>query len=274
MFSVMLPFEDFLPVGVCSFEAVGESLLNCRSRLRLPQNAKSVIVYLFPYYLGEKFYENSNISKYCVSEDYHGIAEKYLVMAADELKAAYPQASFQWFCDNSPIPEVKAAVAAGLGAKGDNGLLINDEYGSFCFIGEIVTDLELAPYLGAEKQCLKCGACKKNCPYGALKEMEETGLFQKEKCLSHITQKKGILTAEAEEKIREIGCIWGCDVCQNVCPMNKNIKTTPIPEFGNNAQSRFSAGDSVENRAFSWRGREVIERNLKIICCNDGKNEL
>lgn len=264
-----IPFSDLLPFGVCDFSEVSKFLVNCSAKSRIPENAKSVIVYLFPYYLGEEFYKNSNISKYAVPQDYHLVLKKYLEKAAEELKEQNPDNEFQWFCDNSPLPEVYSAVLAGVGVKGENGLLINEKYGSFVFIGEIITDLSLPKSKKSTESCLKCGICKRICPGEAL-----DGSFDKEKCFSHLTQKKGELSEDVKNHIKASGCIWGCDVCQNDCPMNRNIQITPIKEFLETARSMYVAGDSIENRAFAWRGKDVIERNLKIMCCKDESNEL
>ena len=84
MIIMKLPFSDMLPCGVCDFLKIGE-LFECRAKSRVPQGAKSVIVYLFPYWLGEEFYKNSNISKYAVPADYHIIAGDYLKKITDEL---------------------------------------------------------------------------------------------------------------------------------------------------------------------------------------------
>ena len=84
---------------------------------------------------------------------------------------------------------------------------------------------------------------------------------KKESCLSDINQRKGELTPENVELIKNSGCVWGCDVCQDVCPMNRNIAVTPIKEFIETAVSYFETGDNIDNRAYAWRGRKVIERN-------------
>ena len=259
-----LPFDNILPCGVCSFSSVGE-LIPCRAVSRIPQNAKSVIVYLFPYYLGEEYYKNSNISKYAVPQDYHIIVKNYLEKICAELKNQYTDGVFECFCDNSPINEVEAAALCGLGVKGRNGLLINERYGSFCFIGEIVTDVELPCSLPEDRACLCCGLCEKKCPGGALTDFK----VDKAKCLSHITQKKGELSRSEEELIKNSGIIWGCDICQNICPMNRDVEITPVKEFFEAAKATYLPGDDIENRAFSWRGRAVVDRNFKINCCKD-----
>jgi epoxyqueuosine reductase QueG len=76
---------------------------------------------------------------------------------------------------------------------------------------------------------------------------------------------KGELSSENIDLIKESGCIWGCDVCQDVCPMNKNASVTPIEEFKNTAVSNFVFNGNIDGRAYNWRGRKVIERNLRYI---------
>ena len=266
-----LPYAGVLPVGVCDYSCLSGSLLQCRAGSRLPQNARSVIVYLFPYYLGDNFYVNGNISKYAAVPDYHTAAGAILEKAAHELKENFPDFAFECFCDNSPLDEVSAAVAANLGVRGRNSLLISKEYGSFCFIGEIVTDLYIKPEPVPENTaCLGCGACEKLCPVGALAR----GRVDKTKCLSALTQKKENLTPEEAALIKKSGCAWGCDVCQNVCPMNVNIKTTPIAEFARGAKPRADITDDITGRAFAWRGEKVIKRNIEILGCNKPGNEI
>lgn len=256
------PLSDILPVGACEFSRV-LPLLECRAKSRLPQNAKSVITYLFPYYLGEDSYKELNISKYAVSEDYHTIAGMYLQKAVDEFKESYPHNEFVYFCDNSPIRERDAAMLCGLGVKGRNGLLINEKYGSFCFIGEIVTDAIVKYSMPEDRTCLNCGACERNCPNGALHSFK----VDISKCLSDVTQRKKITDDEAL-LIKEKGSIWGCDRCQDICPMNKNVKVTPIKEFIDTARPMYKNGDSIEGRAYAWRGESVIKRNFEIKYCN------
>lgn len=264
MMNGKLPLSDILPCGVCRFSDVGE-LISCRAKSRIPVNAKSVIVYLFPYFLGQEYYADSNISKYAVSDDYHNIAGGYLQKITQELKNQFPEYEFECFCDNSPIREVEAAFLCGLGVKGRNGLLINKDYGSFCFIGEIVTDMELPYSLPEDRDCLNCGICEKMCPNKAISK----GKVDISKCLSDITQRKGELTQEQISLIKSSDSIWGCDVCQNACPMNKDIKTTPIKEFFISAVNRFNKGDNIDGRAYAWRGRAVIERNFEIKYCKE-----
>lgn len=247
--------------GFCPFYKIKDSLIDCRAKNRLPENPKSVIVLLFPYYLGDSAYEGSDISKYAVVPDYHDTITPILLSASQKLKDAYPDEEFTVFTDNSPIPEVKAAVSAGLGVKGLNGLFINPIYGSWVFIGEIVTTKVFDYPNVVNSLCVGCRKCIDACP---AKAISDNGI-NPQKCLSAITQKKGSLTEEQEKLIKSTGCAWGCDICQNVCPMNRNIKIEPIDNFRIGAEIKARTDSDISDRAYAWRGDKVIKRNLEIL---------
>ncbi len=250
-----------LPYGFSSFDDVKDKLIDCRAKERIPKNAKTVISVLFPYYLGEDAYKNSNVSRYAVSADYHIITKGIMDDLTTSLKNAFPENAFEAFVDNSPFPEVRCAVNAGLGVIGRNSLFINKDYGSWVFLGEIVTDKYFSPFNGGMIFCGGCKKCAEACPAGAI---TENGI-KRENCLSFLSQKKGELSSQVKEKMIEYNCAWGCDICQKVCPMNVNAKTTPIKEFFDTANPCVTENDEVEGRAFAWRGKAVIERNLKAI---------
>lgn len=245
--------------GFCSFDSLKDLLINCRALSRIPQNAQGVITVLFPYCLGEEKYKNSNISRYACVADYHTVALKILSDLCDKLRKEWRDETFEPFVDNSPIPETYAAALSSLGKIGTNGLLINEEYGSWVFIGEIVTTLRLENSADVQR-CNNCGLCEKNCPAGAIKN----GKVDKLKCLSDITQRKGELTDEQRLMIKENACAWGCDVCQMVCPHNKGVKTTDIDEFILSF-SPLADVENLENKAYGWRGKNVIDRNLELL---------
>lgn len=246
--------------GICSFDKIKDGLIECRAKSRLPQSAKTVIAACFPYLLDESCYKNRNVSKYAVVTDYHDVAVARLERAAGELKKLFPNEEFAVFADNSPVPEVRAACHAGLGVRGENSLLITEKYGSYVFIGTIVTSAEIKTDENEIRSCIKCGKCKKNCPSGAISDRG----FQRTRCLSEITQKKGVLSEEEERLMKECGCVWGCDICQDVCPMNKNAAKTEIEEFLASPKAFVAEGCDLEGRAYEWRGRKVIDRNLNI----------
>ena len=226
---------------------------------------KSVIVFLLPYYTGE----TENISRYAASLDYHIAIKDVAGGLVDLIVNSSPGTSAKGYGDHSPINEVHAALALGLGVIGDNGLLINERYGSYVFIGDVVTDLP-PELLGAcapseIKGCMHCSACKRACPTGILSEKGTD-------CLSAITQKKGELTDVEKELMRSQNTAWGCDICQSICPYNRNPRLTPIDFFYKDRISSLTTElldgmdkATFEKRAFAWRGRKTVERNIDIL---------
>lgn len=222
---------------------------------------KSVVVFLIPYNAGQK---TTNLSVYAQVKDYHLYLRELSARLDAFLKEKGITAAFRGFADSSPLAERETALRAGLGVMGENGLLIHPKYGSFFFIGAFFFTEILIPNRPKEeaKGCLSCGACKKACPTGAIDDP------QREKCLSLISQKKN-RSPEEDALLEKADCKWGCDLCQNACPMNRNAALTPIPFFQRDHISELTL-ESAElpkaeflSRAFSWRGREIIRKNLK-----------
>lgn len=250
--------------GICPFESV-LPLLECRAMERIPQNAKSIIVCLFPYKLTE-YPDNLNLSKYAVVKDYHTVTAELLTPVSEKLKELFG-GEYAVFADNSPIREVKAASLAGLGRVGLNKLIINDRFGSYVFIGEIVTTLDIGCEVQKVKNCIMCRECMRKCPGGAI---GENGI-DTDKCLSHITQKKGELTECEEKLIAQNGTIWGCDVCSDVCPMNKNRDIKPIGKFLEDLSFNIDfelTNKELRKKAYGFRGKKVLERNAEILSKN------
>ncbi len=239
--------------GFCPFSAVAERLIDCRAKSRLPKAPKTVICFAFPYKVRDE--APKNISRYAAVPDYHEVCGEQLEMLAEMLKEKYPQNEFCAFADNSPIPEVYAAARAGLGAVGKNGLLITERFGSFVFLGEIVTNMEIAAEEKEIKGCLDCGACKRACPSS----------LSKQTCLSAITQQKRELTEEQKKLILENGSVWGCDICQNVCPMNKGAEKTKCETFINGYRDSYCPQEDIAGRVYAWRGEGVILRNALML---------
>ena len=258
-----------LPYGFSAFSDVKDRLLECRAKSRLPENAVTVISVLFPYYLGEEYYKNANVSRYAVSADYHLITGAIMDKIVAALRERYPENVFEAFVDNSPLPEVRCAVNAGLGVLGRNALFINPVYGSWVFLGEIVTDRYFPPAAPETVRCPDCGRCVRACPVGAV---GEEGIAR-ERCLSFLSQKKGDLPPEIAEKMAAYNCAWGCDICQKVCPMNERPALTPNEAFFETARPYVSKGDDVAGRAFAWRGQTVIDRNLSALAALNASNQ-
>lgn len=232
---------------------------------REPFAPKSVIIFLIPYFAGVP----KNISRYAASRDYHLYIKEVNERLAKEIKAHFPTAMAKGYGDHSPIDERSAALVAGLGVLGDNGLLINEKYGSYVFIADLVTDIDPAQLCAKPprevRSCEHCGACKRACPTGILRG-------EGSDCLSAITQRKGELTEDECALMREYNTAWGCDICQTACPYNKNPRKTPIPFFYTDPIYNLTEDilDKMDkktflSRAFSWRGRKTVERNLKIL---------
>ena len=229
---------------------------------------RSVILFLLPYYAGD----TENLSRYAAARDYHIAVREYTGALIGELRRLYPDCRAVGYGDHSPIDERDAALSAGLGILGDSGLLINDKYGTYIFIADVLTDIppEALGESGEAKphrRCISCGKCRSACPTGALRG-ESTD------CLSAITQRKGDLTEEEVDLMRKFNTVWGCDLCQSVCPYNKEPKITPISFFLEDritclTSERLSkmSKEEFSERAFAWRGKKTVERNLKLLDC-------
>lgn len=238
------------------------------------EEIKSAVLFLIPYYVNDGA---GNVSLYARSCDYHFYCDALFQRILPEMEKAFG-GSFLGFADKSPIEENIAAAKAGLGVLGDNYMLINPQYGSFVFLAEILStvspeELGFSGTVGEAETCLHCGACKRACP-AQIDHME---------CLSALTQKKGALTEEQENYIRQYGSVWGCDLCQLSCPLTmKAIRggaQTPIAFFKENripvlTEEILNGMNETEfrSRAFSWRGKAPLLRNLSIMA-NQEKQE-
>lgn len=232
-------------------------------------NPQSAIVCLLPYY---KAYEGPwNISKYTWGQDYHLVMADYLNRLIKRLREEYPQEEYEIHCDTSPLSDRYIAYLAGLGFYGKNNCFINPTWGSYTAIGTIMTSLKIEPDQPSQESCLGCNACIQHCLGQCIGEDS----FSYHTCKSWLTQKKGDLTPEEIAIIAKTPLIFGCDRCQEVCPHNKGIPDTPIPEFQHiQPFVDLAAIESMTNkefkaayghRAFSWRGKKILLRNQAYI---------
>ena len=234
-------------------------------------DAKSIIVCAFPYYIGKL--EDSNLSKYCYGKDYHIVVKDVLQEVCEEIKKDISDFKYKVFADNGPLVDRYLAYLSGIGYYGINNNIITDKYGSYVFIGYIVNNFEFEIDKPLDKTCCKCNKCVKYCPGNAL---EGNYKMDPKKCLSYLTQKKEELSKDEKEKIKNNKMVFGCDICQDVCPHNKNIEKTSIEDFKISLLGKLDEEEIEEisnkefkrrygNRAFSWRGRKIIKRNMDII---------
>ena len=237
----------------------------------------TAILFAVPYLVTANVSDpRRNLSLYAVPRDYHGYMKVVEATVLPSLGQSFPDRTFALFADHSPILEVDAAARAGLGVLGLNGLLITPDYGSFVFLGEMVTDADYTAVTGdpvpsfpAEPPlCEECGACLAACPM-------ECRDGDRTRCLSALTQKKGDLTAEETDAVLRGGLVWGCDICQLACPHNLRVirggHDTSIPYFTDDRLTRLDSGilsamsdEAFSSRAYAWRGRKVIARNISL----------
>ena len=255
----------FLAEGIEYYSAIvfeNTRVINERLLAKAPFSPRAAIIFLVPYYSGKA----ENLSVYSASKDYHLFLKELNSKIISALSRAYPTARFLGYGDHSPIDERHAALISGLGIIGKNGLLINEKYGSFVFISDILTDLEPSK-LGASdpkpiSSCKACGRCLQACPTGILCGKSEI-------CLSALTQKKGELSEEEKRIILSSGSVWGCDECQLSCPYNRDPVLTPIEFFKEDRTPHLTldildsmSEEEFSERAYAWRGRKTIRRNL------------
>lgn len=150
--------------------------------------------------------------------------------------------------------------------------MILPPYGSYVFLGTILTDVALdLPPRTPSAHCVGCGKCLTACPGGALGE-DGVNLSR---CLSGLTQKKGELTGEEEALVKAHPLIWGCDCCQQACPYNASPELSPLPEFREGLVDVLDGADlegltnrtfreQYGGRAFAWRGPAPLRRNLEL----------
>lgn len=188
---------------------------------KLVDGAKSVISVLFNYYPDRhQPADTYQISKYAYGKDYHFIVKDKLRSLLDFIQHHIADVNGRVFVDSAPVLDKVWAQRAGLGWIGKNTNLINIERGSFFFIGEIILDLALDYDSPVTDHCGNCRKCIDACPTGAL-----TAPYQIDasKCISYLTiEKRGALANSQQTELN--GWIFGCDVCQDVCPWNQRSK--------------------------------------------------
>lgn len=190
-------------------------------RLLVP-GAKSVVSLIYNYY-PEKDLSRTNelkVSKYAYGEDYHFVVKDKLLVLLQHVNNEIGEVSGRAFVDSAPVLERAWAKRSGIGWVGKNSLLLNREMGSFFFLAELIIDLELEYDAPVKDYCGSCTACIDACPTDAI---AEPYVVDGSKCISYYTiELKDEIPAEVQGKFNN--WIFGCDICQDVCPWNSFSK--------------------------------------------------
>ena len=243
---------------------------------KLEEGAKSIISVLINYYPTQKQTDPAApiISKYAYGKDYHLVVKEKLNNLLIFIQSEISPARGRAFVDSAPVLERPWAKAAGLGWIGKNSLLISKEYGSYVFIGELIIDLKLNPDSPfTVDHCGTCTRCIDACPTSAIVAPR---VIDAQKCISyHTIENKDEVPVSIREKLHNQ--IFGCDICQDVCPWNKKIKSNQGDDFKPIEGllemkkkdwielSHVTYSKTFRRTAFERAGYERIKRNISYL---------
>ncbi len=195
---------------------------------KLVEGSKSVISLLLNYYPQDKQGENTyKISKYAYGQDYHHIIKSKLKMLQEFISEEIGSVQGRAFVDSAPVLDKAWAAKSGLGWIGKHSNLLTQQVGSFYFIAELIVDLELDYDTPVTNHCGTCTACIDACPTAAI---VAPYVVDGSKCISYLTiELKNEIPNEFQGKFDE--WMFGCDVCQDVCPWNRFSKAHQEPLF-------------------------------------------
>lgn len=247
----------------------------------LLEGARSVMVVAMSYHHSDPPRPQGlvgRLSKYCRGLDYHDLMLERLQQLADRLQKEHDARSVV-YVDTGPPLERAFAEKAGLGRMGKNTNLIIPKLGSWVFLGMLVTDLELChDPPAAYSICGQCRLCLEACPTQCLDEW----VLDSERCLGYLNQKDGEIPAWAREPMGD--WLFGCDVCQDVCPHNKRAADGLIPEFAPLEypgafpdlvslveMTEYQFQEWFGPTAADWRGSWAIRRNALVALGNSGE---
>lgn len=200
--------------------------------------------------------------------DYHHVLRDKLDKLAGYLAQLEPGVRIESMVDTGELSDRAVAERAGVGWSGKNCSIITPEYGSWVYLGELVTNLPLPADHPIEEGCGDCNICVDACPTGAL---VQGGQLDAQRCIAYLTQVKDFIPDEFRGKIGNR--LYGCDTCQTVCPKNRRINATHHPEFQPDpeiAKPLLLPLLEMSNKEFkekfglsssSWRGKKPIQRN-------------
>ncbi len=197
--------------------------------LLLP-GAKTVIVFATNYYRDDPRAADSPIARYARGRDYHSTLRDKLKAYRKRLAEAWPGVNQYGSVDSGPLMEKVWAARAGLGYVGKNGCFITERYGSWVLLSALVLDVEVDAYAGgpAEDRCGHCRKCIMSCPTGALLGQ---GRVDARACLSYQTIENRHAEVPESFRVEMDNLIFGCDICQDVCPLNRHPVLTLNERF-------------------------------------------
>jgi len=230
--------------------------------------AKSVIVAAVNYFAPFRHSaepEKGKISRYAWGDDYHIVVKDKLESLIKWLKDGFPEMKARAFVDTAPLLEKALAVRAGLGWIGKNANFITREFGSWVFLGVILTDLEIAADEQFEDDhCGKCRRCIDACPTQAI---SSPYVIDSRRCISYATIELRGENLPSEITANQDGWLYGCDVCQDVCPWNKFEKPTKETAFWPRmGETEISLNQVLEmnNEQYAERFRQSAVKRAKL----------
>ena len=200
--------------------------------------------------------------------DYHDVLREKLTLLETYITEKMPEAKMRSMVDTGELVDRAVAERAGIGWSGKNCSVITPEFGSYVYLGEMITNIPFEPDVPMEDQCGDCTLCLDACPTGAL---IQGGQLNAQRCIAFLTQSKKPLPEEFRTKIGNR--VYGCDTCQTICPKNKGKYNLHQPAFQPEpelAKPLLLPMLSLSNREFketyghmsgSWRGKNPIQRN-------------
>lgn len=199
--------------------------------------------------------------------DYHQFVDAKLQLLDDWLRDNIPGIKVIRSVDTGVFNDRAIALRSGIGFSGKNSLIIHQELGSYIYLGELLVNYEFTPDVMKERQCGTCNRCVRACP---TKAIQADGGLNEKRCLSYVTQAKEYLDPELYEKISQT--IYGCDICQEVCPFNAEVDFHHHPELEPTGVEFPNIQEilTLTNKEFkmkyghlagSWRGVSVLKRN-------------
>lgn len=243
------------------------------------EDGRTIISIAFPYYHEDEG-EDNGFSIYTKRADYHRVVKGYLEQVTGYIESLGGKAMS--FVDSNTLPERYIAYLAGVGFVGRNNMIITKKYGSYVFLGEIITNLEIEcedqrdfKKIADYEECGACTKCLGECPTKSINKNRCNPNI----CLSYLTQKKE-LTSQEIKMLK--GNIFGCDFCQLKCPYNEEIELNVLKEFEtlsymNEEAEVYAEMDNaffkqkISGTSCGWRGKNVIRRNAIIHMTREGK---